>query len=210
MTLPLHAFCLICLKCCHTELIDGGISMVFYWLSWLAIIYFSLVDLKMNRMKRLLLWLVLVNIIFINQQINLGTYTITIPYLYCLMIFWALILVKTMSYFNYYFLLCLILCYNGLKYILIINPIWLLVDQFLIIALLFVIALVIFIKNTQERIYLLMVACLTGEWLYAYNMKVLNWSVVLGESDLFTSLYIAIIILYLIQAISNKSASIHI
>jgi len=184
--------------------------MVFYWLSWLVIIYFSLVDLKMNRMKRLLLWLVLVNIIFINQQINLGTYTITIPYLYCLMIFWALILVKTMSYFNYYFLLCLILCYNGLKYILIINPIWLLVDQFLIIALLFVIALVIFIKNTQERIYLLMVACLTGEWLYAYNMKVLNWSVVLGESDLFTSLYIAIIILYLIQAISNKSASIHI
>ncbi|HHU20268.1 MAG TPA: hypothetical protein GXZ58_08675 [Bacilli bacterium] len=184
--------------------------MVFYWLSWLAIVCFSLVDLKMNRTKRLLLWLVLVNIIFINQQLELGSYTVTIPYLYCLVIFWALILLKTMTYFNYYFLLCLILSYNGLKYILIINPIWLLVDQFLIIAILFATTLVIFIRNTQERIYLLMVACLTGEWLYAYNMKVLNWSIVLGESELFTSLYIAIFILYLVQVISNKSTSIHI
>lgn len=182
--------------------------MVYFWLSWLAIVYFIFLDLHPNRIKRLFLWLLLLNIIFINIQLELGTYTLTVPYLYCFILFWALILIKTMNYFNYYLLLCLILIYNGLKYALITNPIWLLVNQYLMISILFIVILVVFIKDNQERIYLLVTACLTGEWLYAYNMQSLNWKIVMGEINFFLSLYIAVFILFFFQLISSNTYAI--
>lgn len=179
--------------------------MIYFWLSWLAIVYFLFLDLHQNRINRLFLWLLLLNIIFINIKFELGTYTLTVPYLYCFILFWALILKKTMNYFNYYLLLCLILIYNGLKYALITNPIWLLVNQYLIISILFVVILVIFIKDNQERIYLLLTACLTGEWLYAYNIQSINWNLVMGETDFFLSLYIGVFILSFFQLISSNT-----
>ena len=199
-------FCLANLINSHTDIVDGGISMVYFWLSWLAIIYFLFLERHPRPIKRLFLWLLLLNIIFINIQLEMGTYTLTVPYLYCFIIVWALILIRTMSYFNYYVLLCLILIYNGIKYALITNPIWLLINQFLMINLVFVVILVVLIKDNQERIYLLVAASLTGELLYAYNIQVLNWKVVLGETDFFISLYIAIFILYFMQLISSNTS----
>lgn len=198
-------FCIAKLINSHTDIVDGGISMIYFWLSWLAIVYFLFLDLHQNRINRLFLWLLLLNIIFINIKFELGTYTLTVPYLYCFILFWALILKKTMNYFNYYLLLCLILIYNGLKYALITNPIWLLVNQYLIISILFVVILVIFIKDNQERIYLLLTACLTGEWLYAYNIQSINWNLVMGETDFFLSLYIGVFILSFFQLISSNT-----
>lgn len=182
--------------------------MVYFWLSWLAIVYFLFLDLHLNRIKRSFLWLLLLNIIFINIPLEMGTYTLTVPYLYCFILSWVLILIKTMNYFNYYLLLCLILIYNGLKYALITNPIWLLANQYIMISMIFVVILVIFIKNNQERIYLLVTACLTGEWLYAYNIQSLNWKIIIGETDFFISLYIAVFILCFFQRISSSTYAI--
>ncbi|MBU5594240.1 hypothetical protein KQI76_03605 [Amphibacillus sp. MSJ-3] len=166
--------------------------MVYYWLSWLGVVIFTFFSTYPTRTKRLIVIGLLFNIILINIQINLAEFTFTIPYLYCLIAFWLITLLKPMHYFNYYLLLCLILMYTGFRYLLITSPIWLFVNDFILILIVFVLFLLIFVKSNTERVVILVTSCLTGEWLFAYNVRILNWHLVIGDNTLFSSLYIAV------------------
>lgn len=181
--------------------------MVYYWLSWIGIVCIIFFVTDDQYLKKIILWILLLNLIFINVHIQLGMFTFTLPYIYTLFIFWGLIIVKTMPYHNYYLLFCLIFLYLGLRYILIVSPIWLFTNQFFLIAVLFICILILLVRNNQQRIDILMSATLTGEWLYAYNAKRLDWNIIIGETDFFLSLYLAIFLLYLFHRSTTSTKS---
>ncbi len=178
--------------------------MVYYWISWIAITYLLLVDRKKNDLTYLFLWLVLLNILFIEIEVECLQFKLTLPYLYTLIIFWLLILIKKMTYFNYLLLFCLIMIYNGIKYILITNPIWIFFNETMMISCVIIIILLLLVQDSIDRIYLLITSCLTGELLYAFQVKVFDWQVTIGEINFFTSIYLAIIICYLVQWLFSR------
>ena len=72
----------------HTDLLTGGISMVYYWLGWIGIVCIIFFVTDDQYLKKIILWILLLNLIFINVHIQLGMFTFTLPYIYTLFLFW--------------------------------------------------------------------------------------------------------------------------
>ncbi|WP_440895744.1 YphA family membrane protein [Amphibacillus sp. Q70] len=176
--------------------------MVYYWFSWLGIIFFSFFSTYHITVKRLIVIGLMFNVILINFHIQVDHLTFTLPYLYCLAIFWLITIMKSTNYFNYYLLFCLIIMYVGFRYLFITSPIWVLANEFFLIALVFMCILLIFVRAYKERIILLVTSCLTGEWLFAYNVQKLNWHIIVGDAALFSSLYLVIFLMILFHLLT--------
>jgi|SRR5699024_10312881 len=173
--------------------------MFYYWFSWLAIIFICFFSTYQQKLKGFILFSLLFNIVFINFHLKISQITFTLPYLYCLIAFWLIILVKRTNYFNYYLLFCLIIMYVGFRSLFTASPIWLFVNEFFLITLIFVFLLFIFVRSNKERMTILVTACLTGEWLFAVNIQKLDWQMIVGRNDLFVSLYLGIFLLFILQ-----------
>lgn len=173
--------------------------MLFYWFSWLAIIFIIFLSSFKKNLNRFILFSLLFNVIFINAQIEIGQFSLTIPYLYCLITFWVTMIMKRTDYFDYYLALCLSMMYVGFRSIFIVSPIWLLLNEYLLITLLFSLIIIAFIRRNQDQILILVTSCLTGEWIFAVSVQKLDWSIMIGDAKLITSLYLGILLLLILN-----------
>lgn len=173
--------------------------MAFYWLSWIAIIMVGFFLAKNHKLKPIILWILFLNIILIDVQIRFGDFILTLPFVYSSIFFWTSLIFKNMRYFNYFLIICKIFLYLGLRFLLITSPIWLFTNPFIIISSVLLSMLIVLVRSPLDRVYILVLSCLTGEFFYAYHAKSLGWEVIIGESELFFSLYLVIMSMFLLE-----------
>ncbi|MBM7542506.1 hypothetical protein [Amphibacillus cookii] len=165
--------------------------MAYYWVSWLSLIYIIFFGLEQHKINQVIKIILLLNIILIHFQIEFGYFVGTLPYTYSFFLVWIFIFKYRFTIKHWISLICIVLAYTGLRYILITSPIWLFLNAYLLIHLALILMVIFIERNLLTKLLLYSTSLLTGEILFAYHVRIIDWNVILGEPMFFVGLYIS-------------------
>ncbi|WP_017472209.1 YphA family membrane protein [Amphibacillus jilinensis] len=169
--------------------------MAYYWVSWLSVVYFIFFGLEQHKINQLIKVILLFNIIFIHFQIEFGYFVGTLPYTYSFFLLWMFIFKYRFRIKHWISLICIMLAYTGLRYILITSPIWLFLNTYLLIHLVLMLMVIFIERNLITKLLLYTTSLLTGEIMFAYHVRVIGWDIILGEPMFFVALYISMLLI---------------
>ncbi|WP_067836567.1 YphA family membrane protein [Amphibacillus sediminis] len=167
--------------------------MFFYWISWLAISYFTFFKPKSSRIRAAIIVLLLLNIILINHYMSLGNLDVSLPFFYCLILILFILLKKRLRVTQLFILCGLILSFVGTRYLLITSPIWLFFNEYAITSILLIMMVSFYTKQLNEKLVLFSAAFFIGELFYSMNVRLLDWFLILGSPIFFICFYISLV-----------------
>jgi len=180
-------------------------GLLFYWISWILLI-FILFFMKKNNKSKILAYWVLIIITCSNLYTTIGYYSISVTFL---LIFtgaaiWLILLPRFM-----YQLLCsftVAVFYTAIQFWLTIAPIWLFMPLTVIIPLSCSLFIVLLVKEPRYRNAICLFGICCGEIIHGITMTSYGFSKGIGEMVFFD--YLAgILLIFTLLAILHKGAA---
>lgn len=173
-------------------------SLLFYWVGWLfwIMITFFFRDATIRSHFGVLTLL----IISLSQStITVLNLEIYLSYLLLLLIFLTYMSGQKKKLNLFLNILFITFSYTGLRYIMIISPVWLFVPyQFILIIIYTSVALIIN-RNWNQRYLIACVPVLLGEYLYCLTLLQLDWAMSLGGIQFISQVFTQVGLLFIFE-----------
>ncbi|MFA1820696.1 hypothetical protein ACDX78_11015 [Virgibacillus oceani] len=183
-------------------------GLLFYWISWILLIYILFFMQKSKKRKVLAYWVLLV-IICSKLYMTIGYYSISVTFLLILTgaAIWIILLPRFM-----YQLLCaftVAVLYAAIQFWLIIAPVWLFWPTTVIIPLTCSLFIVLLVKKPRYRKAICLFGICCGEIIHGITMSSYGFSKGIGEIVFFDYLAVMLLIFSFLAILHKGNAKIN-
>ncbi|MBS2770245.1 MULTISPECIES: YphA family membrane protein [Anoxybacillaceae] len=178
----------------------------FYWCSWACWIFATFL-MKKTKARTMLAAAVLISIMLSIYHITIGVFSITLSFLFALVIAYYFITKKS-GWKLVYMLLSMMMVsfvYAACHLLILIDPVWMLIDKTWMVAIMLTFVCLMLHHHFQERLLCIIAGSCQGEMMYAFVIKTYSFPYAIGSLAFLDELSLSCVCLALWSALENIS-----